>query len=267
MSKAKAGALIDCGPDSPLVDELIASPNIGERKAGVRPDCLIMHYTGLPTFQRSIDVLKDPACEVSCHYVVDTDGHVVQMVREADRAWHAGRGRWHSVTDINSHSIGIEIQNPGHEQGYPDFPEPQMHAVEKLAGDIIARHMIRRERVLAHSDTAPQRKIDPGEKFDWRRLNRAGIGHWTAPYPLEIDPAAKIDPGKTNERVHTCQQMLAEYGYEVATDGLLSLETRRVIAAFQRHFRPACISGEPDGSTIATLRDLLDTLPASDLTT
>jgi N-acetylmuramoyl-L-alanine amidase len=266
-------------PDSPFVNELIASPNIGERRNGGRPRFLILHYTGLESFQRSIDVLRDPVCEVSCHYVVDVDGHVVQMVSEADRAWHAGLSCWQGETDINSWSIGIEIQNPGHDRGYPDFAEAQMQAVENLAGDIIARRKIRPEHVLAHSDIAPHRKNDPGEKFDWQRLAQKQIGHWVPSRPIAAERPTSQSMSETGtaqdqaqdqvqvqvqdqdeDRVRHCQALLRKYGYEVACDGMLDDATRRVIIAFQRHFRPARIDGLPDRSTIATLEDLLAAL-------
>lgn len=251
--------LVSQGPDSRYVDDVVASPNIGERRQGLQPELLVLHYTGLETARRSIDVLCDPICEVSCHYLVDVDGRITQMVRETDRAWHAGRSYWQGETDINSKSIGIEIQNPGHANDYPDFPDPQMAAVERLAHDIVTRHAMRAQNVVAHSDIAPHRKIDPGEKFDWQRLARAGVGVWIEPQPLADElPANAFDPEVADERVRTCQNLLARYGYDAARDGLLDAAAGRVISAFQRHFRPARIDGLPDASTIATLRSLLD---------
>lgn len=255
MSPGSSGRLV---PDSSLVDRLVHSPNVGVRKGDGFPKFLIMHYTGLETVARSIAVLSDPACEVSCHYVVDVDGSVVQMVQEADRAWHAGVSYWQGETDINSYSIGIEIQNEGHVADLPDFPEPQMLAVEQLALDIVRRHQMRPEHVLAHSDIAPQRKIDPGEKFDWARLNRSGVGHWVMPMPPTV--AREIDPAVAHSSVTTCQRLLASYGYDVPVDGLLSEPTRKVISAFQRHFRPERVDGLPDQSTIGTLQRLIDGL-------
>ena len=248
-------------PDSPFVDQIAPSPNIGKRRGGGRVDFLILHYTGLESARRSIDVLCDPRCEVSCHYLIDDDGAVVQMVSEVDRAWHAGLSSWHGVEDINSHSIGIEIQNPGHENGYPTFPDVQMQAVEALAGDIRSRHSIRPEHVLAHSDIAPQRKIDPGEKFDWERLAEAGIGHWVQPRPLSAPPAGRSrNEHQSDEKVALLQELLATYGYRVERDGVLDASTQKVIAAFQRHFRPERVDGLPDESTIGTLEDLITAL-------
>jgi N-acetylmuramoyl-L-alanine amidase len=253
-----AETLMASGPDSRFVNDLVASPNIGARRGYASPQLLILHYTGLETVRRSIDVLCDPICEVSCHYLVDVDGRVTQMVREADRAWHAGLSYWRGETDINSSSVGIEIQNPGHALGYPDFPEAQMSAVVSLSRDIVVRNQMRATDVLAHSDIAPQRKIDPGEKFDWQRLYAAGVGHWVLPHAVDNDlEQPPIDMQKPGKRTRTCQKLLSQYGYDVAADGMLDAATLRVISAFQRHFRPARIDGMSDASTIATLRDLI----------
>lgn len=247
-----------CGfvPDSPHVHTVVASPNVNARRGGLQPEVLVLHYTGLPTMARSIDVLRDPRCEVSCHYVVDTDGHIVQMVPEALRAWHAGVSSWHGERDLNSQSIGIEIQNPGHSAGYPDFPDAQMHAVETLAADIMGRHGIRAGNVVAHSDIAPGRKIDPGEKFDWARLAKSGIGHWVTPAQAsDIDSA--VPPGESGQRVRTVQEALAAYGYWIAPNGTNDNWTATVVAAFQRRFRPGRVDGRIDASTVDTLNRLL----------
>ena len=243
-------------PDSALVGGIHASPNVEPRRPGFAPDMLLLHYTGLATAAAAIDVLSRPDCKVSCHYVIDLDGHVVQMVPEALRAWHAGVAVWDGVTDINSCSVGIEIQNGGHAAGCPAFPELQMRAVEGLCQDICRRLRIRPERVLAHSDVAPQRKSDPGEWFDWRRLHAAGVGHWVAPAPVD-DKDFGLGPGEAGGGVGEAQVMLADYGYGVALDGVLDQSTEAVVRAFQRHFRQARVDGVADRSTIETLHRLL----------
>jgi N-acetylmuramoyl-L-alanine amidase len=239
-------------PDSPLVEDLHPSPNIDERRGGARPTLLILHYTGLPTVERSIEVLADPRCKVSCHYVIGLDGRITQMVAEANRGWHAGVSHWRGETDINSFSIGIEIQNPGHNDGCPPFPVVQMIAVRDLSLDICRRNRILPEGVLAHSDVAPARKIDPGERFDWPWLARAGVGHWVAPEPLGFDDAA-LQKGHGGERVREMQRALAQYGYGIEQDGVFDAATAEVVAAFQRHFRPARVDGRYDASTALTL--------------
>jgi N-acetylmuramoyl-L-alanine amidase len=156
----------------------VPSPNHGPRKAGARPDLILIHYTGMISTDAALARLRDPAAEVSAHYLLAEDGRIFQMVGENRRAWHAGLGQWGHVTDINSRSIGIELANPGPLDGYPPFPERQMVALERLIDAIRGRWAIPPERVLGHSDTAPGRKFDPGPKFDWRRLARCGRAVW-----------------------------------------------------------------------------------------
>jgi N-acetylmuramoyl-L-alanine amidase len=150
------------------------SPNFGERRGGARPDLVVIHYTGMDSCAAAAARLCDPAAEVSAHWLIDTDGTTLPLVDEAMRAWHAGAGAWGGVTDVNSRSIGIELQNTGSQP----FPEPQMAALEGLLGAILGRWDIPPARVIGHSDMAPARKIDPGPRFDWRRLARSGLSVW-----------------------------------------------------------------------------------------
>ena len=247
--------------DSALVTSLHPSPNIDERRSGLTPRLLILHYTGLPSVERSIEVLADPRCKVSCHYVVAEDGRITQMVAEGMRAWQAGVSSWAGETDINSASIGIEIQNPGHSGGYPDFPHRQMVAVRDLSLDIGRRHAIPRAGVLAHSDIAPNRKMDPGEKFDWRWLASAGVGHWVEPSAIWED-VHPLTLGQKSDAVCTMQKRLAAYGYGIEVTGEFDTATRFVALAFQRHFRPARVDGCWDTSCETTLARLMASLDA-----
>ncbi|PSC05080.1 N-acetylmuramoyl-L-alanine amidase [Alsobacter soli] len=246
-------------PDSPLALKVIPTPNQGERKGGRRPDILLIHYTGMPDAASALQRLADPLAEVSCHYVVLEDGRIFQMVSEAARAWHAGVSSWAGDTDVNSASIGVEVVNPGPDGGYPDFPEPQIDAVTKLGLDIVSRWRMPADRVLAHSDVAPGRKIDPGEKFPWERLHRAGLGHWTPPAPL--GDGRSFGPGDEGQPIQALQAMFAMYGYGLEISGVYDPRTEAVVAAFQRHFRPALVDGIADASTITTLRDLIRSRP------
>src|SRR5260221_4047838 len=177
-------------PDSTLVARVLPSPNHGVRKGRARPDMILLHYTGLADAEAALKMLCTAQRRLSAHYVVLEDGSIVQCVIEARRAWHAGVSIWASNTDINSCSVGIEIANPGHELGYPDFTDVQIEAVIRLCRDIIGRHGIRSHRVLAHSDVAPSRKRDPGEKFPWRRLYERGVGHCVEPTPVNLSGGA-----------------------------------------------------------------------------
>lgn len=248
-------------PDTPLVRALHPSPNHEPRKGRRRADLLLLHYTGMRSAAGAIDWLSRPESKVSSHYVIDEDGLVTQMVRESRRAWHAGVSCWAGESDINSASIGIEIQNPGHALGYPEFPEAQMAALVALCADIIARNPIPPERVLAHSDVAPGRKIDPGERFDWRRLWEAGVGHWV--------PAAPVDPldrglgtGESGAPVERVLSLMADYGYPVKPARTLDATAAIVVRAFQIHFRPERADGRIDESTRDTLERLVAALHA-----
>jgi N-acetylmuramoyl-L-alanine amidase len=243
-------------PDSSVVSGVRYSPNHGERKAGCAPDMIVLHYTGMPDADAALEKLCAPDSEVSAHYFVYEDGRIIQCVPEARRAWHAGKAGWAGETDINSCSIGIEIANPGHQLGYPEFPLRQIAAVITLCRGIVARRGIRPDRVLAHSDVAPARKQDPGEKFPWPLLARSGVGLWVDPMPIIAD-SHKLDVGKTGDEVKLFQSKLAEYGYPVALNGNYDTDMRDAVAAFQRHFRPELIDGVTDESTRETLRHLL----------
>ncbi len=239
--------------------EVRVSPNFGPRVGVSRPDIVILHYTGMRSGDAAEAWLCAPESQVSSHYLVHEDGRVVQMVRESDRAWHAGKSFWQGVTDINSHSVGIEIVNPGHEFGYRSFPARQTAAVIALCRGIVDRHRIHPERILAHSDVAPGRKIDPGEKFPWRKLHAEGVGHFVAPARVGGQP--EVGPGDTGSAVERLQSMLSLYGYGIDITGVFDPPTIVVVAAFQRHFRPRRVDGIADGSTLDTLHRLLEALP------
>lgn len=189
------------------------SPNVGDRRDCVAPDMIVLHYTAMKTAEAARDRLCDPAAQVSAHYVVAEDGRTWQLVRETHRAWHAGAGAWGPVRDVNSHSIGIEIANTG----AAPFPERQMVVVENLLRRVMARWRIAPERVVGHSDTAPGRKIDPGPRFDWRRLALQGVAVW---------PDDSGDPGHF---LHDARR----FGYDVDAVG-----EDVVLNAFRMRFRP-----------------------------
>ena len=243
-------------PDSPLVGLFRASPNHGERRDGRRADWIVLHYTGMPTGEEALARLCDPAAEVSCHYMVWEDGRIFQLVPERRRAWHAGASRWRGEPDMNSSSIGIEIVNPGHVDGATTpFPAAQIDAVAALCRDICARNAIAPNHVLAHSDIAPGRKIDPGEAFPWERLAELGVGYFPrALKPFICDPSREGDHG---ERVAELQTDLARYGYDIVADGDFGPRTCQVVAAFQRRFRRARVDGVADVETVALLRALI----------
>lgn len=249
-------------PDSFIVADVVPSPNVDERADGRPPDMILMHYTGMATGEAALERLCTRESKVSAHYVVFESGRIVQCVPEAKRAWHAGVSSWAGETDINSRSIGIEVVNSGHEFGYRDFPLRQVAAVISLCKSIFTRRgPISADRVLAHSDVAPSRKQDPGEKFPWELLSESGVGHWVRAAPLNLD-GVTIHPGDQGEQVTRLQRTLRSYGYGIADTGVYDDLMREVVTAFQRHFRPARVDGIADPSTLLTLRALIETRPA-----
>jgi N-acetylmuramoyl-L-alanine amidase len=242
-------------PDSSIASDVIPSANYSERNNGRVPDMILLHYTGMPDVEGAITRLCTAGTGVSAHYTVLEDGRIVQMVPEAKRAWHAGVAFWAGEEDINSCSIGIEIANGGHDWGYPDFPLRQIAAVIALCRGIMLRRNVPSHRVLAHSDVAPSRKQDPGEKFPWHSLANSGVGHWVQPAP--IVRGETLHQGMISEDVRDLQQALAKYGYGVPINGQYDGATMQVVTAFQRHFRPACVDGVADRSTLMTLQSLL----------
>jgi len=232
------------------------SLNFGPRQGGARVDMLVIHYTGMKSCEHALKRLTDPDAEVSAHYLIDEDGTIYRLVDEGLRAWHAGESAWRGETDVNSHSIGIELVNPGHEFGYRDFPVAQMEALVVLARDIIARHDIAPINVVGHSDVAPTRKLDPGEKFDWRGIALAGVGVW----PRRPGSFAPLDTGPYgDERVllTEAQTRLAHIGYGIEITGLADPLTVAVLKAFQRRFRTKRIDGKLDAETFALIEAVL----------
>lgn len=246
-------------PDSSIASDVIPSANFGERNNGRLPDMILLHYTGMPDAEGAITKLCTAGTDVSAHYVVLEDGRIVQCVPEAKRAWHAGVSSWAGEEDINSCSIGVEIVNRGHDWGYPDFPSRQIAAVIALCRGIILRRNVPTQRVLGHSDVAPARKKDPGEKFPWRLLANSGVGHWVQPAPITRGQSLKL--GSIGDDVRDLQKGLAKYGYGVPVSGKFDGATMDVVTAFQRHFRPELIDGIADPSTLLTLGALLTSLP------
>lgn len=207
---------------------------------------IILHYTGMETALSALKRLCDPDSKVSAHYTVDEDGAVYCHVDESKRAWHAGNAYWRGESDINARSIGIEIVNPGHEWGYRPFTKAQIEAVIKLCLEVIARHVIKPENVLGHSDIACERRwYDPGELFPWKDLALHGVGVWPDPSDEDAVKCASMN----------IERALHDYGY----DPRIKCKTK--LLAFQRHFVPEAFvnghEGEADSMTRMRLYALL----------
>ena len=208
------------------------SPNFGERRGGLRPGLIVLHYTGMANCDAARDRLCDPAAEVSAHYLISEGGDILALVPEAMRAWHAGAGAWRGQDDINSRSIGIELANSGAQP----FAASQMRALEGVLGAVMARWSIPPHAVIAHSDMAPGRKADPGARFDWHRLARGGLSVW----PQDAKPRPTSDFTQDARR----------FGYPDAGDDL-------VLAAFRLRFRPWA-KGPVDAVDAGMIADLAD---------
>ena len=240
------------------------SPNFNERLFPL--DMLVLHYTGMKDGPSALEKMRDPASNVSAHYMVEEDGRIFQLVAEDKRAWQAGKSWWRGDDDLNSRSIGIEIVNGGHDFGLPPFADIQIAAVIDLCESIVQRWRIPQTRIVAHSDIAPERKEDPGERFPWKRLADAGIGLWPADRP-PVEPwmthgAGKGDKGIT---VDGLREALATIGYKVERAGEFDEALAAVVRAFQRRWIPLKVTGHGDVDTIARAQAVALLTQAGDL--
>ena len=220
-----------------LVHRELPSPNWDERALPVT--MVVLHYTEMER-ESALQRLTDPEAKVSAHYFISEDGEVVRLVDEDKRAWHAGASFWRGHKDVNSASIGIELDHPGHALGYRAFADEQIEALVPLLNAIVRRHDIPRANVVGHSDVAPARKTDPGELFPWDRL---------AEYRLCLPRPKKLvgDPFDNDSAFYLA---LERFGYDIT-------EGRKTVEAFQRRWRPERIDGEIDGEVRAILFQLL----------
>ena len=217
------------------------SPNYDTQKRSVK--IIVIHYTGMQSERESIKKLCDPKSKVSCHYLLGARGRIVKMVHEKHIAWHAGKSCWAKYKNLNSNSIGIELVNKGLSLGYHNFNKMQILALVSLCKRIIKRHRIRKKNILGHSDIAPLRKIDPGEKFPWEYLAKNKIGIWHD-YKLGfLKKFRKKNLLDKKEKIEFIRN-LRKIGYCIylGNNQILS----KTVRAFQRHFRKELINGSID---------------------
>ncbi|WP_420840386.1 N-acetylmuramoyl-L-alanine amidase [Citromicrobium bathyomarinum] len=234
-----SGAEHDEGGMDELVHAERLSPNYDERNAPV--SMVVLHYTEMEGADAAIERLTDPEAKVSAHYIISEAGEVTRLVPEEKRAWHAGVSYWRGETDVNTVSVGIELDHPGHAYGYREFADAQIAALVPLLARIVERYDIPRANVVGHSDVAPQRKTDPGELFPWARIAKLGL---CLPRPTKLELG---DPFDNDGAFYLA---LERFGYDIS-DG------RKVVEAFQRRWRPELIDGVIDGEIRAILFQLL----------
>ncbi len=226
-----------------MADELVhaerLSPNFNDRKLPI--NMLVLHYTEMESAEAAIERLCDPEAGVSAHYLISEQGVVTRLVPEEKRAWHAGASFWRGHRDVNSASIGIELDHPGHGLGYRPFADAQFEALVPLVARIMKHHDIPRSNVVGHSDVAPARKIDPGELFPWDRL---------AEYGLCLPKPESLELGDPFDNDSSFYLAMERFGYDI-TDG------HKAVEAFQRRWRPEKINGQIDGQIRAILFQLL----------
>ncbi|ARP91335.1 N-acetylmuramoyl-L-alanine amidase [Bordetella genomosp. 9] len=249
-----AAALAGCAPTYPQGLKVDRSVSASAQDSRIR--FIVLHYTSMDDHESLLQLSRG---NVSAHYLVTEADRVqvYQLVPERRNAWHAGPSSWFGHTSVNNASIGIEIVNPGYEKG-PDgslrwtpYTEAQIRTVIALVADIARRHGVRPENIVGHADVAPQRKVDPGPAFPWKRLAMAGLGRWYD------EAAAQTLQGFFEKNgvpdASWFQSQLARVGYDAPRTGVFDEATRRVIAAFQMHYRPQICDGLPDAGTAAAL--------------
>ncbi len=204
---------------------------------------VIIHYTGMQSEIESIKRLKNPKYKVSCHYLINRKGEVIQMVKDKCIAWHAGKSKWKKFTNLNNKSIGIELVNKGHQLGYQNFSKMQIKSLIKLCTILKKKYRIKKENFLGHSDIAPLRKTDPGEKFPWKKLSTYKIGNWYTIQKRNL----KIDKKKISLLFF---QNLKKLGYRYFSVQKRNIKDKRIIKIFQQRYLPKNITGRVDLKTL-----------------
>tara|TARA_A100001015_G_scaffold302145_1_gene389974 strand:+ start:431 stop:1165 length:735 start_codon:yes stop_codon:yes gene_type:complete len=218
------------------------SPNFSLRKRDKNKiKYLIYHYTGMKSDRLAIKKLTSFDSNVSCHYYITKSGKIIQMVPDLYIAWHAGKSKWGKDKSLNNKSIGIEISNPGHEYGYRKFNDKQIRSIIRITKFCLKKYKINKKNILGHSDIAPLRKMDPGEKFPWRFLYKKKIGIW---HSINLKILKSLRGKKTEVNLHKFIIYLKHLGYHVEYSNFQEL--RKIIKIFQMRFRPELTDGKLD---------------------
>ena len=213
---------------------------------------IVYHYTGMRSETKAIKRLTDDSSNVSCHYFIKRNGQIILMVPELYEAWHAGKSKWKKDSHLNKNSIGIEISNPGHEHGYEKFKKKQINCLIKISRKLIKKYKINKKNILGHSDIAPIRKKDPGEKFPWKFLSKKNLGIW---YKLNLSYLKKLRGKNKDLEMNLFLKLLKKFGYNTQYSN--SNELKKIIKSFQRRFRPELVNGKLDKECLEIIKSLI----------
>ena len=220
------------------------SPNFSKKKRKIKDiKFVIIHYTGMQSEIESINRLKNPRFRVSCHYLINREGEIIQMVKDRNIAWHAGKSKWKKFKDLNHCSIGVELVNRGHKFGYQDYSKNQINSLLKLCKILKKKYSIKKENFLGHSDIAPLRKIDPGEKFPWKKLSKYNFGRWYK----ETKQLKNSIKKKTESDFYKNLKII---GYRYLSTSKKSKKNKKIIQSFQQHYLPNNVTGKIDKKTL-----------------
>jgi len=218
------------------------SPNYSKKRRSLKDvKFVIIHYTGMQSEIASINRLKNLKSKVSCHYLINRKGKVIRMVDDEYIAWHAGKSHWKNFVNLNKSSLGIELVNKGHQFGYQNFTNQQIKSLISLCKILKKKFSIKKENFLGHSDIAPLRKSDPGEKFPWKRLNLHGLGKW-----YKYNRNIKVNISKIESLFF---KKLKKLGYNYFSVHKKSSYDKKIIKAFQMHYLPNNVTGKIDKKT------------------
>ena len=234
------------------------SPNFNSKKRAVTNiKFIIFHYTGMKNESVAINRLTNIQSEVSSHFLIKKNGVIIKLVPDLYIAWHAGKSSWKNYKSLNKNSIGIEITNPGHEFGYKKFSKKQISSLLKLSKFLIKKYKISLKNILGHSDIAPERKKDPGEKFPWKYLSKNKIGLWHTIKKKELIKNRNLNISKIEEKFFFTNLFKIGYSKKIPKDLNKDSYLRDVTKAFQRRFRQELINGKIDGECLLISKNLL----------
>ena len=230
------------------------SPNFsGEKRLNNSIKIIIIHYTGMQSERESLDRLTDPKSKVSSHYAINQKGKIFRLVNDNQIAWHAGKSCWGKYKNLNKNSIGIELVNKGHQFGYTNFKKRQLSSLIKICKSLIKKYKIKKRNIVGHSDIAPLRKIDPGEKFPWKQLANNKIGIWHNCKSSLLRQYRNIKILEKKDKIKFIKN-LNKIGYCFSTKKKSFLV--KIMKAFQRHYRPELINGHADKECLIIAQNL-----------